>query len=58
MANLDELAGHHSIEEVYNETMHVVESDADIIHYEARGSVCVQLQWDSNSDFRKGDGAT
>jgi len=56
--NIDELATHHSIEEVYTDSIHVVEIDAEMIRYEATGTVGVELQWGSSSDFRRGDGAT
>jgi hypothetical protein len=55
--SLDELAGHHSIEAVYTDWMRVVDIDAETIRYEAGGTVDVELQWGSSSDFRNGDGA-
>jgi len=58
IGSLDELAGHHSIEVVYTDRMHVLDIDAEIIRYEASGTIDVELRWGSGSDFRNDDGAT
>ena len=54
---LDELANHFSIEDIYVEKVRVKRIGADGIIYEAEGTVSVGLQWGSNSDLRNGDGA-
>ncbi len=54
---VDELASHHSVEEVYVDRTVVHELGHDEIVYRATGSVAVCLQWGSNSDMRRGDGA-
>lgn len=55
--SLDEIAAHHCIDEIYLEDIKIVSIDAHTIHFEVRGTVSVQLQWGSNSDVRRGDGA-
>lgn len=57
IANVDELATHHSIEGVYVDHVAVHVIGPDTITYRAVGSVAVNLQWGSGSDFRRGDGA-
>lgn len=54
---IDELANHHSIEDVSVEKVRVQRIGADEIVYHAEGTVSVGLQWGSNSDLRNGDGA-
>lgn len=54
---LDELATHHGIEEVYTEATEVVEITSTSVRYRASGTITVSLQWGSNSDVRRGDGA-
>lgn len=55
--NVDELASHHSVEDVYVHETRVEAIGATSIRYKATGSVDVVLQWGSNSDLRNGDGA-
>lgn len=55
--SIDELATHYSLEEVYVENTEVHEIGPESITYRAEGSVGVILQWGSNSDVRRGDGA-
>ena len=55
--SVDELASHHSIEEIYVDSVEVHLIGPDTITYRATGSVSVVLQWGSNSDLRRGDGA-
>ncbi|MGO7613618.1 hypothetical protein ACC689_20310 [Rhizobium ruizarguesonis] len=57
LQELDELATHHGIEEVYTEHTEVVEITAASVRYRASGSIAVSLQWGSNSDVRRGEGA-
>ena len=54
---VDELATHHSIEEVYVASTVVHSIGISDITYQAKGTLSVVLQWDSNSDLRRGDGA-
>lgn len=56
--SIDELATHHCIDEVHTEQVHIREIDAHFIHFVAEGTVKCELQWGSNSDLRRGDGAT
>jgi hypothetical protein len=55
--NIDELATHHSIEEVYVEQTRVASVTHDTIYFKATGTLAVELQWGSNSDLHRGDGA-
>lgn len=57
LVEVDELASHFSLEEVYVDRTVVQAIGADTIIYRATGSVSVVLQWGSNSDLRRGDGA-
>lgn len=57
LVEVDELASHFSLEEVYVDRTVVHAIGADTIIYRATGSVSVILQWGSNSDLRRGDGA-
>jgi hypothetical protein len=54
---IDELATHHSVEEVYVNETKVKAIGPHTITYHAKGSVFVELQYGSNSDVRRGDGA-
>lgn len=54
---IDELASHHSIEEVYVAKSKVTAIDEQFIYLEASGSISCVLQFGSNSDLRRGDGA-
>jgi hypothetical protein len=53
---VDELASHHSLEEVYVDRTLIKSIGPNIITYRAEGSVSVTLQWGANSDVRRGDG--
>lgn len=55
--SIDKLATHHSIEEVYTDKIQIVGIDSYFVWFEARGSISCELQWGSNSDLRRGDGA-
>ena len=57
IGDVDELASHHSIEGIDVDRIFVHSIGADTITYRATGSVSVTLQWGSNSDLRRGDGA-
>jgi hypothetical protein len=54
---VDELASHHSVEEVYVDDTSVQSIGAHFITYRTTGTIAVTLQWGSNSDLRRGDGA-
>lgn len=54
---IDELATHHSIDEIYTDLVEVNAIDDQFIHIAARGTLACELQWGSNSDLRRGDGA-
>jgi hypothetical protein len=54
---VDELATHHSVKEVYVGETKVHAIGPSSIIYRATGSLSVILQWGSNSDVRRGDGA-
>jgi hypothetical protein len=56
ISEIDELASHHSMEEVYVDDVVVQSIGAKTITYKAKGAVSVVLQWGSNSDVRRGDG--
>jgi hypothetical protein len=55
--SLDEIATHHSIDEIYVDDVKVARIDASTIHFDVSGSVSVQLQWGSNSDVARDEGA-
>ncbi len=55
--SLDEIATHHCIDDVDVHQIEVTSMDHAEIQFTAYGSVGVQLQWGSNSDVRRGDGA-
>ena len=54
---IDELASHHSLDEIYVDRTSVKGSGSQKLTYEAEGTVDVTLQWGSNSDVRNGEGA-
>jgi hypothetical protein len=58
ITDIDELSTHHSVDEVSIDKMQIVEITHDTIKIEVSGSLGVELQWGSNSDLRRGDGAT
>lgn len=55
--SLDEIATHHCIDEINVHQIEVLSMDHAEIQFTAHGSVGVQLQFGSNSDVRRGDGA-
>lgn len=55
--SVDEIASHHSVEHVEVEQVHVTAIDHEAIAFTAYGYLEVELQWGSNSDVRRGDGA-
>ena len=57
LGEVDELASHYSLEEIYVDRVIVHAIGVGTIIYRAIGSVAVVLQWGSNSDVRRGDGA-
>jgi hypothetical protein len=57
LAEVDELATHHSIEDIDLENTQVHSIGPETITYRAIGTISVGLQWGSNADVRNGDGA-
>ncbi|MGB4074538.1 hypothetical protein [Pseudomonas sp.] len=55
---IDEIAPHHSIEEIYTDRIEIISITHDQVNFVAEGSVTAGLQWGSNSDIRRGDGIT
>lgn len=55
--SVDELATHHTIDEVHTEEVKVVSIDAERITLKANGTVNVALQWGSRSDRANDMGA-
>lgn len=55
--SIDELASHHTIEEIYTDKTEVAAIGPQMVRYRATGIVSVTLQFGSNSDLRRGDGA-
>jgi len=56
IGDIDELASHHSVEDVDIDDVVVQSIGAETITYRAKGALSVVLQWGSNSDVRRGDG--
>ena len=54
---IDELAANHSIDEVYTDRVEIYEITHEFIMFRVNGSIDCELQWGSNSDRRRGDGA-
>lgn len=54
---IDELATHHFIDEVYTDKVEIYEINHESIKFRVYGSIGCELQWGSNSDLRRGDGA-
>ena len=57
LAEVDELATHWSLQEVYVAETRVLSIGAEAITYRSTGSIDVVLQWGSNSDVRNDMGA-
>ena len=55
--SIDHLATHHFIDEVYTGEIIISSIDHEFIYFQANGSIGCELQWGSNSDLKKGDGA-
>lgn len=54
---IDELASHHYIDEVYTDKVEIYEINHESIKFRVHGSIGCELQWGSNSDLKRGDGA-
>lgn len=54
---VDEIATHHSIDEIYSHKAEVEAITATVVRYRVSGTISVTLQWGSNSDLCRGDGA-
>lgn len=57
LVGVDQLASHFSLQEVYVDSVKVIAIDEHFVHMEARGKLDCILQYGSNSDIRRGDGA-
>ncbi|MCF8178541.1 MAG: hypothetical protein K9J74_08540 [Sulfuritalea sp.] len=57
IGSIDELASHHCVEEIDVEEVNVIKVDSKHIHLQASGTIGVELQWGSNGDLRRGEGA-
>lgn len=55
--SIDELATHYFIGEVYTDKVEIYEINNKFIMFRANGSIACELQWGSNSDLKRGDGA-
>lgn len=55
--SIDELSSHHSIEEISVNHISIESIGAHEITYHVEGTISATLQWGSNSDLRRGDGA-
>lgn len=58
LESIDELASHHTIEEVAVEDMAITSLTDSAVEFKVRGSLGVELQWGSGGDLRRGEGAT
>ncbi|HVU93740.1 MAG TPA: hypothetical protein VHE34_00890 [Puia sp.] len=54
---LDEIASHHSIEEIYLDNYKIKSIDSVFIRVESKGKISVVHQFGSNSDLKNDDGA-
>jgi hypothetical protein len=54
---IDELSTHHSIEEVDTNEIVITCINSHVIIFKAQGTIYCELQWGSNSDLHRGDGA-
>ena len=54
---IDNIAPHHSIDEIWADDIRVSKIDSEHVWYRVAGTIEAELQWGSSSDFRKGDGA-
>lgn len=57
ICEIDALATHHCIDEICTDSIVVTSIDHEYVYFLVEGSVGCELQWGSNSDVRKGDGA-
>lgn len=57
LQGIDELATHHTIDEVYIDDLSVTALTDSEIGFKVKGSLGVELQWGSGSDRRRGEGA-
>ncbi len=58
IGEVDILATHYSIEGAYVEDIAISDITNDSIRFKAIGTLVVELQWGSDSDLERGDGAT
>ena len=55
--SIDEFTSHYYIDEVYTDNVKIIAIDHESVIFRATGTVYCELQWGSNSDIRRGDGA-
>lgn len=55
---IDEKAGHYTIEMVWIDEIETEEIDAQHVWFKVTGTIDAELRYGSSSDFRNGDGAT
>lgn len=55
---VDELATHHTIDEVYSDKVEIMAFDKHSIEIKGSGNLSIELQYGSNSDLRNGIGST
>ena len=58
LSSLDLLGSHYTVEATYIDECSIVEISDSTVNFEANGSLDVQLDWGSSSDFSRGDGAS
>ncbi|NTH51591.1 hypothetical protein G6L09_11480 [Agrobacterium rhizogenes] len=57
-SELDELSTHTAVNEVIADDIRVTRMGSTLVEFEVRGTVYVQLNYGSRSDFNRGDGAS
>jgi hypothetical protein len=57
LQGIDELATHHTIDEVHIDDLVVTALTESVIGLKVKGSLGVELQWGSGSDRRRGEAA-
>lgn len=57
IGSIDELATHYCVEEIDVEEVSVTKVGSEYVELQASGYIGVELQWGSNGDLRRGEGA-
>jgi hypothetical protein len=58
ISSVDEIATHHSVDEVYTDKIDIIAIDQGRIYFQVTGYLACEFQWGSNSDLRNDMGAT